>query len=79
MQEGAPRLVQSSTWRDPPTAAGDEPANAGILHSQRERDRRFCHYSTRPPGRISCNNVVVFVYLDPVRTDDGGLCVLPGS
>ena len=80
MQEGKPRLVQSSTWRDPPaTPDEDEPPTAGILHSQRERDRRFCHYSTRPPGRISCDNVVVFVYLDPVYAEDGGLCVLPGS
>lgn len=49
------------------------------LHSQRERDARYVHFGTRPPGRISCDNVVVFVYLDPVHDGDGGLAVLPGS
>lgn len=80
LQEGAPRLVQSSTWHDEPaTAAALADARAGVLHSQRERDQRYVTYTTRPPGRISCDNVVVFVYLDTVRDGDGGLCVLPGS
>jgi hypothetical protein len=76
MMLGRPRLVGSSLWHDLP-ASGN--GMAGPLHSQRERDRRYVSFGARPPGRISCDNVVVFVYLDPVQEDDGGLCVLPGS
>ncbi len=76
MMLGRPRLVQSSLWHDLP-ASGN--GMAGPLHSQRERDRRYVSFGTRPPGRISCDNLVVFVYLDPVNEGDGGLCILPGS
>jgi hypothetical protein len=81
LMQGEPRLVQSSTWHDEPAAAGGSypPPTAGVLHSQRERDRRYVSFGTRAPGRISCNNVVVFAYLDPVRDGDGGLCVRPAG
>ena len=52
-----------------------EPKNFGVLHSQRERGHRSMTFHTRPPGRITCDNTVVFVYLDPVCEGDGGLCV----
>jgi hypothetical protein len=80
LMEGAPRLVQSTTWHDEPATPGAVEQMPQVLHSQRERDRRYVSFGTRPPGRISCNNVVVFVYLDAVRDGDGGLCVsLPSA
>ncbi len=69
-----PRLISGTLQVDHP----GEPA-AGGLHCAREG---FGWESTRYEtnhGKIYCDDIIVFPYLDDVLPGDGGLIVVPGS
>lgn len=69
-----PRLVSGTILVDQP-----ENAPAGGLHCAREAyGFESVRYETLN-GRIYCDDIIVFPYLDDVNPGDGGLIVLPGS
>jgi ectoine hydroxylase-related dioxygenase (phytanoyl-CoA dioxygenase family) len=69
-----PRLISGTLQVDRPGES-----SVGGLHCAREG---FGWESTRyetQHGRIYCNDIIVFPYMDDVNPGDGGLIVLPGS
>jgi ectoine hydroxylase-related dioxygenase (phytanoyl-CoA dioxygenase family) len=69
-----PRLVSGTMLVDRPGRAP-----AGGLHCAREAyGFESVRYETGH-GRIYCDDIIVFPYLDDVNAGDGGLIVLPGS
>jgi hypothetical protein len=82
--EGTAHLVSAGCIVNRPLAhaqraAGCKPTGSAQLHCQREEDIHLAEFRVRSPGRISCNNFVIFPYFDDVLEGDGGLVVLEGS
>ena len=82
--EGAPHLVSTGAIVNRPLTpaqreAGCKPTGSAQLHCQREEDTHLAEFRVRSPGRISCDNFVIFPYLTDVLDGDGGLVVLEGS
>eukprot|EP01051_Picozoa_sp_SAG22_P016928 SAG22_NODE_2498_length_2508_cov_1.539228_1_plen_414_part_01 len=82
---GGGAMIRIGSGIHNPAYPGTGSGGGGPLHCNREHQRSssigsptMARYAVRN-GKIFCTDFLAFIYLDPVRPGDGGLCLVHGS